>query len=214
MIDLGPNRRPHGMAVLPKTCQIVTTIENPNGLLLVDPAARKVLRKYDVKGENPNMVLLGPGAEHAYVSNANSGTVAVLNLASGKVEKLISTGKNPQGGVMTRDAKTIYLANAASNLISIIATGVNEVIGEIKTGENPARLALTPDEKTLVYNLQAGEGIGFANVQTRKQLAEIRLPVKPLSLSLSSDGRTVPGRKIIKIIETPAGAGPDTITPL
>lgn len=229
VIDLGLNRRPHGLAVLPKTGQIVTTIENPNGLLLVDPVGRKVLRKYDVKGESPHMVLLGPGAEHAYVSNANSGTVAVLNLASGKVEKLLPTGKNPQGGVMTRDGKTIYLANAASNLISIIATGSNEVIGEIKTGENPARVALTPDEKTLVYNLQAGEGIGFADLHSRKQVAEIRLPGRPLSLSLSRDGRTaylglqdsdkiaivsVPERKIIRIIETPVGAGPDTITPL
>src|SRR5882672_3256838 len=33
-IDLGQYRRPHGIAVVPKTGMIVTTIENPDGLLL------------------------------------------------------------------------------------------------------------------------------------------------------------------------------------
>lgn len=229
VIDLGAYRRPHGMAVLPKSGHLLVTIENPHGLLLVDPVARKVLRKFDVKGESPHMVLLGPRAESAYVSNANSGTVAVLSLASGNVEKLIPTGKNPQGGVLTRDGKYIYLTNGASNAISVIDTAKNEVIAEIKTGDNPARIALTPDEKTLVYNLQHGEGIGFADVPSRKQVDEIRLPGRPLSLSLSRNGRTaylglqdsdkiaivsVPERKVIRIITTPAGAGPDTITPL
>lgn len=228
-IDLGSYRRPHGIAVLPKTGHIVTTIENPDGLLLVDPVARKVVRKYDVKGKSPHMVTLGPTADIAYVSNANSGAVAVLNLTTGNVEKIIPTGKNPQGGVLTRDRKTLYIANSESNKISIIATDKNEVIGEIQTGANPARVELTPDEKTLVYNLQSGEGIGFVDVQARKQVAEVRLPGRPLSLSLSRDGRTaylglqdsdkiaivsVPEKKIIRIIPTPAGAGPDTVTPL
>ncbi|MGH9720764.1 MAG: YncE family protein [Bryobacteraceae bacterium] len=229
VIDLGSHRRPHGMAVLPKTGQILVTIENPHGLLLVDPAARKVLRKYDVKGQNPHMVLLGPRAETAYVSNANSGTVAVVNLASGNVEKLIPMGKNPQGGVMSRDERFVYLTNAVSNTISVIDTAKREIAGEIKTGVNPARIALTPDEKMLVYNLQAGEGIGFADVQGRKQVGEARLPGRPLSLSLSRDGRTaylglqdsdkiaivsVPDKKVTRIIDSPAGAGPDTIVPL
>lgn len=229
VIDLGNYRRPHGMVVHPKTGQLIVTIENPYGLILVDPTARKVLRKYDVKGDSPHMVLLGPGAETAWGSNAGTGTVAIVNLASGAVEKLIPTGKNPQGGVMTRDGRRIYLTNAASNTISVIDTAKRAVAGEIRTGELPARIAMTPDEKTLVYNLQAGEGIGFADVATLKQTGEVKLPGRPLSLSLSKDGRTaylglqdsdriaivsVPDRKVVRIIDTPKGAGPDTVAPL
>ncbi|MGO9969021.1 MAG: YncE family protein [Bryobacteraceae bacterium] len=50
VIDLGSFRRPHGIAVLPRSGEIVVTIENPYGLLRVDPVARKVVRKYDVAG--------------------------------------------------------------------------------------------------------------------------------------------------------------------
>ena len=61
-IDLGNNRRPHGMDVDPRSGRLVVTVENPSGLLLVDPAARKVLRRYDTKGEQPHMVLLESGS--------------------------------------------------------------------------------------------------------------------------------------------------------
>jgi hypothetical protein len=61
------------------------------------------------------MVLLGPNAETAWVSNAGSGEVAVINLTSGEVENIIPVGKDPQGGVMTRDGKRIYVTNHAGN---------------------------------------------------------------------------------------------------
>ena len=229
VIDLGIYHRPHGIAILPKTGQLIVTIENPNGLLRVDPVAKRVLRKYEVGGEHPHMVLLGPKAETAWASNANSGEVAVVNLASGEVEKVIPAGKNPQGGVMTKDSYWIYLTNNVSNTISVIDVNQRAVAGNIKTGDGPARIALTPDERTLVYNLQAGEGVGFADVRTRTETSRIKLPGRPLSLSLSKDGRiaylgvqdsdkiaivSVPERKVMRIIDTPVGAGPDTVVPL
>jgi len=63
VIGFGANRRPHGIDFDPKTGNLVATTENPSGLVLVDPAARKVLRTYDVKGEAPHMVLLDPKFE-------------------------------------------------------------------------------------------------------------------------------------------------------
>lgn len=228
VIDLGVYHRPHGIAVLPDG-RLVVTIENPSGLLLIDPVAGKVLRKYGVRGEHPHMVLLGPHAATAWVSNANSGAVAVVNLSSGEVETVIPTGEKPQGGVMTKDARWIYVTNNAGNTISVIDTEKRAVAGEIATGDGPARIALAPGERTLVYNLQAGEGVGFADARTRAETLRLRLPGRPLSLALSQDGQTaylglqdsdkiaiisVPERKIIRIIDTPAGAGPDTVLPL
>ncbi len=229
VIDLGVYRRPHGIVVVPKTGRLVVTIENPYGLLLIDPVGRRVLRRYEVRGENPHMVLLGPNEETAWASNSNSGEAAVVNLTSGEVEKLIPVGRNPQGGVMTRDGRWIYLTNNAGNTISVIDATKRQVVGDIKTGDGPARIALTSDEGTLVYNLQAGGGVGFADVRTRTETGRLTLPGHPLSLTLSRDGRTaylglqdsekiaivsVPGRKIIRVIDTPIGAGPDTVVPL
>jgi len=80
-----------------------------------------------------------------------------------------------------------------------------------------------------VYNLQAGEAVGFADVAGRKETLVVPLGGRPLSLTMSADGRTayagvqdqdrifvisVPERRIVRVIETPKGAGPDPALPL
>jgi DNA-binding beta-propeller fold protein YncE len=228
VIDLGEYRRPHGMDLDPKRNRLVCTIENPDGLLLIDLATRKVLRKYDVQGEDPHTVILSPNGEYAFVSNTSTASIAAIHLDSGKT-KVISTDKRPQGAVRSHDGKLIYLTNSEGNSIAILDVARQEIIGRIATGQGPGRVALTRDGKTLVYNLQAGEGVGFADIGSRKQTQEIRLPGPPLSLHMSPDGRyvyagvqdkdtvvviSVDDRKIVRAFKTPEGAGPDPVLPL
>ena len=227
-IDLGPNRRPHGMDIVPATGQIVVTVENPSGLLLVDPMARRVVRRYETGGTKPHMVLLDPKSEFAYVSNSGSGTVGVLHLATGKVN-VISVGENPQGAVVTRDGRRIYVAVSGGNCLAVIDTAKQILVSKIATGRGPGRVALTPDEKTLVYNMQLGERLGFADVATLRQLKEVTLPGHPLSLNLSADGQlaylgiqdadkiviaSVPRREILRVFDTPKESGPDPVLEL
>ena len=66
--------------------------------------------------------------------------------------------------------------------------------------------------------------MAFADIATPKQTTVIPLGGRPLSLTLSSDGKlayagvqdqdkvfvvSVPDRKILRVIATPKGAGPD-----
>jgi len=228
VINLGEFRRPHGIDVDPKTGRLAVTIENPDGLLLIDPASRKVIRKYDTQGEDPHMVLFGPRGDTAYVSNTATGTVAAIHLESWRV-KLIPTGKRPQGGVFSRDGRTLYITNSEGNTISIIDTSRNESTGVIPTSGGAARLALAPDGRTLVFNITDPPGIGFADVATGKQTGTVALSGRPMSLTLSHDGALayagiqdqdkvvavrVGDRKIAREFATPKGAGPDPVLPL
>jgi YVTN family beta-propeller protein len=228
VIDLGSNRRPHGIDMDPKTGHVVATTENPSGLVLVDPVARKVLRKYDVKGEAPHMVRLGPDARIAYVSNTNSGTLAAVNLETGEA-KTIATGARPQGTVFSRDHKTMYVTNSEANTISIVDVDKFKVTGTIQTGKWPCRLAVTPDGKSLVYALQATEAVGFADLASKKEIAQVPLGGKLLSLTLSSDGLyayssaqeqdkifviSLAEKKAVRVIEPPKGSGPDPVIDL
>lgn len=229
VIDLGGYRRPHGIDIDPKSGRMAVTIENPDGMLLIDPGKRQVLRKIDVQGQDPHMVAFGPGGQYAYVSNVASNTIAAVHVDSGKV-KLIPTDGGPQGGVFSHDGKLFYVTNAVGRSISIIDTAKNERIGTIKVGPGAARVTLTPDGKTLVYNLgEGGNAVAFADVASRKETKVIPIRGRPLSLTMSPDGRTVyagiqdqdkivvisvPDRKITGTIQTPKGAGPDPVLPL
>ncbi len=223
VIDLGEYRRPHGLDVVPSTGHLVSTVENPDGLLLVDPVGRKVLRYYETQGEAPHMVKLGPKGEWAYVSNTGSDTVAAIHLETGET-KLIPVGGRPQGAALSLDGKLLYVTNSDGNKISIINTETKEVTGEIATGQGPGRIALTPDGAQLVYNLQEGEAAGFADIATGKQTDVVKLEGPPLSLHLSEDGSlaylgvqsldkifvvSVATKEIVNVITTPPDSGPD-----
>src|SRR6266851_3795295 len=228
MIDLGKYRRPHGLDLDPRTGRLVVTVENPDGLLLVDPATRKIVRFYELKGGVPHMVRLSADGAWAYCSNTKTSTLAAIRLATGEI-KQIEVGARPQGRVLSKDGTLLYVTNSDANSISIVDTGKQQAIGTIATGKGPGRIWLTPDEEQLVYNLQPGEAVGFADVRSKKQIATVALPGPPLSLNLSQDGTlgfagvqsldkicvvSIAERKVVRVFDTPKGAGPDAIIAL
>lgn len=227
-ISLGSYRRPHGMDVDPRTGRLLVTTENPSGLLLVDPAERKVLRRYDVKGDAPHMVALDAAGKWAYVSVTNSSQLSAINLETGAV-KPIAVDARPQGATRSRDNRTLYLTNSGGNSISIIDLETQQRTGTIPTGEGPGRVVIAPDNKTLIYNLQTGKAVGFADIASRKETTRIPLGGNPLSLTMSVDGKfvfagiqdqdrivvvSVATRRIAREFKTPPKSGPDPVLPL
>lgn len=228
VISLGENYRPHGIDIDRATGRVVVTCENPDGLLLVDTAQRKVIRRFDAKGKTPHMVSFGPGGKFAYVSHSGADTVGVVNLTSGEV-KVIQTGARPEGSVLSKDGRELYVTNREAGSISVIDTARNAVSATISTGKGPVRIALTPDGSTLVYALMHERKVGFADPRTRRQTDYVLLPNNPVSCTLSHDGRlaflsaeeqdevyivSVKDRKLVGSIKTAKGAGPDPVEDL
>lgn len=228
-IDLGQFRRPHGIAYDASTNRVYVTTEKPSKLLVLDPKTLKLIRTYDVKGQAPHIVKLDHKREWAYVSNTDTGTLSAIRLSSGEVISM-PAGERPQGQAMSPDGKTIFVANSGGNTISIFDLEQKKNVGQIVTsGKAPVRLVVSNDGKTLIYALQEGRTVGFADIATRKELAEIPVGGRPVSMSLSLDGKlaycsvqeedeiniiSVADRKVIRVVHTPKGTGPDPVVPL
>lgn len=228
VIDLGRFHRPHGISFIPGTERLLATTERPFGLVMVDAAARKLVRDYDVGGKSPHMVMPSRDGRWAFVSNTDSDNVAVINLETGST-KLIPTAAHPQGGVFSPNGNQLFVANTNGNKISIIDVQKQSVVGEIDTGKGPARIAITPDGNTLIYNLQFEPAVGFADVATHKQTGTVPLSGRPLSLTLTRDARrafagiqdqdkvvflSVKDRKIERVLQLSKDSGPDPVIPL
>jgi YVTN family beta-propeller protein len=228
-IDLGQFRRPHGITYDPNSNRVYATTEKPSKLLALDPKTLKVIRTYDVKGQAPHIVKLDAKAEWAYVSNTDTGNLSAIELSSGEVISMPS-GERPQGQAMSPDGKTIFVANSGGNSISIFDLAQKKNIGRIETsGKAPVRLVVSNNGKTLIYALQEGRTVGFADIASRKELTEIPLNGRPVSMSLSLDGKlaycsvqeedeiniiSVADRKVLEVVHTPKGTGPDPVVPL
>ena len=224
-IPLGEFHRPHGIALDAAGGRLLVTCEAPDRLLIVDPAARRVVKVFETQGKTAHMVALGAGGRFAYVSNAGSRSIAAIELATGKV-RLIPTGERPEGSVAAPDGRRVYVVNREAQRIAVIDTATHTAAGEIATGRGPVRVGLTPDGNTLVYALIHDEAVEFADVRAGKVIGRVKLGGRPVSLSVSPDGRrayaaaqdqdtvyviSVPDHKILRSFKTAPGAGPDPV---
>ena len=227
-INLGEYRRPHGIAFDASSDRVYVTTEKPSKLLVLDPKTLKIVRTIDVKGESPHIVKLDKKREWAYVSNTNTGTLSAIKLSSGEVISM-PCGERPQGQAMSPDGRTLFVANSGGSSISIFDLEQKKNIGSIITGKAPVRLVVSNDGKTLIYALQEGRSAGIADIATRKELVQIPLGGRPVSMSLSLDGKlaytslqeedeiyiiSLADRKVIQVVHTPKGMGPDPVVPL
>lgn len=222
-ISLGEFHRPHGIDIDREGKRLYVTTENPDQLLVVDLAARRVVRTYDTKGKTSHIVKLGREGRSAYVSNSRSASVSAINLETGEAT-VIPAGERPEGSALSSDGKELYVVNREGGSISVIDTEGKKLVADVKTGEGPVRIGITPDDRTLVYALLEGQKMGFVNARSRKVITEIPMPGRIVSLNLSPDGRyafasaqwddtvyvvSVLEQKVVRALKTHAGGGPD-----
>lgn len=228
-ISLGDYHRPHGLSIDSSGKRMLVTSENPNSLVLVDLETRSVVKAYDNGGDAPHMVIFDKAGEWAYASNTNSNNVAAVNLASGEIVSITGCG-GPQGGVLTNDGMRYYVTCRDTGTIQVIDTASKSVVGEIKTGLGVNRINLTPDESTLVYSIGGEEKfVAFADVAALEETGRVELGGPPLSCTLSKNGDyafagvqdsdeiyviSVADRKVVQVIKTPEGQGPDPVMDL
>lgn len=225
-IDLGQYRRPHGIDLDRATGKLAVTTELPDKLLWIDPVAKKIERVFDTGGRTPHMVVLGPGAKHAYISHSNSGNVTAVDLASGAVKSL-ATGTRPEGSVLSADGKRVYVVNRESAKVTVIDTGTQAIVGTIASGKGPVRIARTPDGKQVIFACMHDEVVEFADTASLKVVGRTeKLPGPLVSLTVSPDGKyvfasaeerdivyviSVAERKVVRKLTLPKGSHPDPV---
>jgi YVTN family beta-propeller protein len=94
-------------------------------------------------GDEPRCVALTPDYKKAYVTNAISGNVSVIDTSTYKVLKTISVGTEPFGCALTLDGAKLYVTNLFSNNVSVINTGTDSVVKTIDgVGVQPRGIAI------------------------------------------------------------------------
>lgn len=100
-------------------------------------------------GQDPRSVALSPDDTTAYVTNAVSGTVSVINLDPRNgpigVRAEIPVGTEPRGIVLTPNGTLGFVANHTLGTVSILETASDTLVGSVDVGGNPTALAITND---------------------------------------------------------------------
>lgn len=95
---------------------------------------------------NPRVALgQSIGDNSAYVTNAGSDTVSVIDTSTNAVVATIPLGDAPQRVAFNQDGSKAYVTNSGDNTVSVIDTVLQIVTATIPVGTSPSGLDLSPD---------------------------------------------------------------------
>jgi YVTN family beta-propeller protein len=159
---------------------------------VVDVGQRMLTRKI-AAGSDPEEFSLSKDASQLYVSNEDTRTASVINIATGKVEHIIVVGQEPEGVATAPDGKRFYVTCEAGGDIYAIDASSYGTIGHFKVNVRPRSVDFLP-----------GAGIGFVPSESTgelnvidtvnlKVLKVIALPPgsRPMRVKVASNGQRI-----------------------
>ena len=127
------------------------------------------------------------------------GTVARVDVASGRVTHTIPVERHATALAWDESAARLYVAGGAADAITVIDTRTNAVVAthtitpfrERKTGLAPTALALSPDNRTLYIALGGANAVAVYDVSSGGWALRGLIPTSwyPSSLDVSADGQ-------------------------
>ncbi len=148
-------KTPQDLAMSPDGSRLYATAEDAGALLVIDPAARRVLAEIPA-GRRPHSVVLDRAGATAYVSDQEGDAIAVIDIARQTPVRRLETGFGPAGLALTGDDDTLVVANAMGGDISLIDLRSGVERARLAAGNEPCAVGVEPGGgRVLVGNLLA-----------------------------------------------------------
>ncbi|HEV3255963.1 MAG TPA: beta-propeller fold lactonase family protein, partial [Gemmataceae bacterium] len=117
--------------------------------LLNQPSPAKVAEV--AVGTEPASVAIHPNSRSAYVANAFTGSVSVVDLLRVRVVNTIRVGAEPRALALSPNGTRLYVANSSSNTLTVVNTATATVVATVDLspfGTAPRAVAVTNNGDT------------------------------------------------------------------
>ena len=124
-----------------------------------------------------------------FVAEADAGSVAVVDLNTGKVTGEIGVPGTPLDVVLGKDRNRLYVADGSpAGFVHALSVADGTVAASIPVGHTPTALALSPDGKTLYACNRFTNDVSVVDTETGKEVARIPVQRQPVAAALTPDG--------------------------
>jgi YVTN family beta-propeller protein len=135
----------------------------------------------------PYGIAVSPDGTRAYVSNADSHTVSVIETATNLVRTTISVGSYPAGVAVSPDGTRAYVGNYKSHTVSVIETATNIVLTTIPTNA-PIGIAVSPDGIHAYVCNGVNRTVSVIDTAKNRVLTTIPAGINTYGVAVSPDG--------------------------
>jgi YVTN family beta-propeller protein len=220
-LALGSCGRPEAPSAEPGY-RVYVTNERSGDLSVIDGASRQVVSTIPL-GKRPRGVRLGPDGQTLYIAltgspiagpgvdesklpppDKSADGIAVFDIASGKVRRIIKGVNNPEQLAVSK-AGRLYAADEDAGKLIVLDIVSGAPVGAVPVGEEPEGVALTPDEKQVWVTSEGNSAVAAIDTTTLKVLATIPVGERPRNVVFSADGSRAfvagEGNRVITVID-------------
>lgn len=192
----------------PSNGAVVQTIaigRRPRGLMVSPDGARL----YVAVSGSP---IAGPGVDESKLPPPDRAAdgIAVVDLATGKVERVIAAGADPETFTLSRDGRTIFVSNEDTSAVSAVSVDGARPTISAKVGDEPEGVAVTPDGTHLFVACEESDHVAMLDARTLKPIKTIPLEGRPRGALMAADGSavyvSVEGGGQLAVIDATSGA--------
>jgi YVTN family beta-propeller protein len=146
-------------------------------------------------------------APRAYVANAGSHTISVIDITANSVSATIPVGERPIGVAVRPDSTRAYVTNFNSNTVSVIDTATNLVVGDpIPVGNGPFAVAVGSDGAHAYVVNQGSNTVSVIDTATNTVTATITVGIAPVAVAVGPAGARAyvanQGSNTVSVIDT------------
>jgi len=140
---------------------------------------------------SPVDLILAPDASWLATVNQTSGTVSLVDVASGKVLCETSCGSRPSALALSPDGKLLLVTATYSGDVTFLAVrpGSLEKVGTLHLGFEPRGVAISGDGKLAYVALTTAHAVAIIDVEKKSLVEKIDVGHWPRYLALSPDGK-------------------------
>jgi mono/diheme cytochrome c family protein len=194
-------RSPYDIRYSPDGKTLAVSDHTAAAVVLIDPAAAKVVGQIALNGE-PAGVAWSADGKRLYVAERQAGTVAEVDPAGGKVLRRLPVGPWPTGVALAPKAGVLVVTDGAMDVVSLVDLAAGKEKARVPVPRTPMFVAVTPDETlAVVANAMpvvpasdpgTSAAISLIDLGAGKNVADIRLPPNSGNLrqvAVSPDGK-------------------------
>ncbi|HZU22678.1 MAG TPA: YncE family protein [Terriglobales bacterium] len=195
-LDLGPLRRPHGLAEFGG--QVYFTVELNKLIGRYDPAADRVDWLMGTGQNSTHMAIVSRDGARMFTANIGSDSITVFERPPTPAaaqnplawnETAIAVGKGPEGMDLSPDGRELWAAGSRDGSVSIVDVAQKKVVQTLNVQTRRSnRLKFTPDGKlVLISDLDAGELL-VLDAASRRQVKRIPLGREVEGILIAPEG--------------------------
>ena len=129
--------------------------------------------------------------EFAYVTNAGSNTVTVLDLVNLRQDRVLQVGAEPTGITANPERNEVYAVNSGSGTVSVIDAERNRVVATIPVHRKPYFIDIdTAGRRAYVANAESNN-VSVIDLDKRREIAAIGVGEAPGFAKISPDGKSL-----------------------